>query len=161
MIQPAMEACTKIYPIIADISLIESDGEYFIQNLQQKRQKLHLCHSRCDMVHLKCWSALKPFIKECVDQVSCFDDLQNFVKISYAMPELYTCITISREDAGLFLTLEDGNSFYYSPRISINLKEMDIFCDTIYIYRYYLRMLDLMASVEVEQSNIKHGSLHI
>ena len=36
-----MSACTKIYPIIANISLIESDGEYFIQNLQQKRQKLY------------------------------------------------------------------------------------------------------------------------
>ena len=47
------------------------------------------------------------------------------------MPELYTRVTILKEDAGLFLTIEDGNSLYDSPSILINLKDVDIFCDSI------------------------------
>ena len=122
-----MNSSMKIYPIIANTSLIEAEGEYFIQNTHQRKHKIFLCLSRSGMVHLKCWSILRIFIKECIDRFSCFDsDLQNFIKVTYTMPEIYTNITIIK-DNGLFLSIQDENSSYYSPSIIIALKDVDFF----------------------------------
>ena len=93
---------------------------------------MYVCLSRCGMMHLKFWTTLRLFMKEYIDRFSCFDsDLQNFIKVTYSMPEIYTRITIIKEDVVIFLTIEDGNSLYYSPSIIISLKDVDIFCDTI------------------------------
>ena len=126
-----MNSSMKIYPIIGNTSLIEAEGKYFIQNTHHRKHKIFLCLTRSGMVHLKCWSTLRIFIKECIDRFSCFDsDLQNFIKVTYTMPEIYTSITILK-DNGLFLSIQDENSSYYSPSVIIALKDVDIFCDTI------------------------------